>query len=999
MATFFLLTGLALIVQHRLRNISDHHIIQSENVALGRSANVFQDHIEGVLRDLLSMKALVDDRLHYAHGDWDADLAKKGVLSDFARFIKSHHRYEWIRLLSLEGMELVSVTHSSDPNEKWVAINMSDSALKDVGQTSWVKKLQATPPEQIDISSFEFDSKKNEQPQNSIMRVGIPISYEKHNLGFIAIDMLGGKLLKKLQKQYEDVPGIFLMLDSSGNWLVAPEGQKSKTSGLDNKKIVSVFKTDPNIAEKVFSSKNNFFYTSDGLYTFTTIDIPADFLDEQGVRISNISLGSLHYKLIRFLPASELEAIAWKSSGLIWGIYILLVIILLPMVWYLGRSVRKRWQTERDLLTLAQRLQDSQEFGGIGCWEWNSETSEVWWSDEVYRLYGYQPGEVKPSMELVKKHLPAKDFRALFQKGLYTLKTGAAYELDHTVTQTDGRMMTLHVQGRPEKNTSGRGLKLVGTIQDITPLLKSTEEINKARMLLNSVLNSTPNGIGAFRSVRDQKGKVIDFEFTHANNAVKSITGHDPKTLPGKRLTEVFPKNLIDGLFDSYVRVVDTGEAFLTEHCYSQGGGNRWWLIMVVKLLDGIVITISDISERKRTEWELVRAKEEAEAADEAKSQFLAVMSHEIRTPMNGVIGYGNLLVDTDLTDEQKEFLSVINSSGLALLRIIDDILDYSRIESGRLYLEESYFDPSNTVLLVCNLVSLTAMKKDVSVESDIADDVPRFMKGDEGRLRQVLLNLMGNAVKFTSSGSVKASFRVQSQSDDMQILEFTVEDSGIGIRDDQIVRLFKPFSQADSTMTRRYGGTGLGLSICKKLVEIMGGTIQVSSKFGYGSKFTFTITSKLTQNIGDSRTSSISDRTKNADLALNHDMALMIAEDDRISAKLMQTILTRMGFSGNVVRNGREAVEAYKASPPDLIFMDMQMPEMDGVTATREIRKLEAQGSKHVFIAALTANALDVEKEKCLDAGMDAYLTKPINKEDLMEVLRQASAASHACA
>ena len=610
-------------------------------------------------------------------------------------------------------------------------------------------------------------------------------------------------------------------------------------------------------------------------------------------------------------------------------------------------------------------------------------------------------------------------YREQIQRRIQGHTALVAYQREYA--HEDGSKITVEVHEELLRNKDGAiaGMRMASI--DVTERKNSEEAAYQNAAELRALFQAFPD---LFLRL-DQSETVLD-----AKGGQHSDTFLGADKFLGRNLQDLLPAGVLAPVREAQHRVRQSNAMEMVEFAIEDQLGQQTYEMRLLPLnWDEWIAVVRNITALKASEQrlkdntqELEQKNEELEkalaAAREAtrmKSRFLANMSHEIRTPMNGVLGMTDFLLGTGLSEEQQEYAEAIKRSADSLLALIEDILDLSRVEAGKLRLDRSDFALQSTIAETASIFALQARAKGLEFVSNISPGLPEYAVGDPGRLRQVLTNLLGNAIKFTERGQVVLKAEVVSQVRDAIQLKFTVQDSGIGIPPGEQGRLFDAFTQVDESNTRKYGGTGLGLAISRQLVELLGGEIGVGSEPGKGSKFWFTAsfgkskrpsTAARAGNQPDSalhptpapRVAAVKSQTGTAQRATGpalvskgppsqKSMRILLAEDNEINQRIALRLLQKLGLSADAVVNGREAVEALEKRRYDLVLMDCQMPDMDGFEATAVIRQREG-GSRHQTICALTANAMDGDRERCLAAGMDNYISKPLGLEKLRQAL-----------
>ncbi len=584
----------------------------------------------------------------------------------------------------------------------------------------------------------------------------------------------------------------------------------------------------------------------------------------------------------------------------------------------------------------------------------------------------------------------AEEYLAQFQSAMSETK---AFRAEGRVRRGDGVWRWMASYAEPRWSPGRVCLGYVGLSLDITDRKQAEQEVRSSEEKFRQLAEN----IRELFWMKNAAGT----EMLYVSPAYEHIWGRNCDDLyrnPMEWLAAVEPEDR-DSAFCASRKQLE-GDPIVSEYRIRTPQGEVKWVrdrAFPVRDQEGRVLRVAgiaeDVTEEKEAETAMRQAKEAAEAANRAKSEFLANMSHEIRTPMNGVIGMAGLLLETELTGEQRQYAEIVRASGASLLSVINDILDFSRIEAGKMELEIANFDLRNTLEDITGLMRPGAREKGLALASRIGPEVPVRLQGDYGRLRQVLLNLVGNAIKFTACGEVTTEVSLERREESAVVLRFLVRDSGIGIPLCRQFDIFSPFTQVDGSTTRKYGGTGLGLAISRQLVELLGGRIGVVSEPGKGSEFWFTAVFE-TQSGDSSEPVAVAesdDEVSPCSLPGHCAGRILLAEDNIINQQVALAILEKLGYRADAVANGREAVASLQKIPYDLVLMDCQMPEMNGYEATACIRNPRSGvRNPQVPIIAVTAHAMNGDREKCLAAGMDDYIAKPVIHSVLAAMLRK---------
>jgi PAS domain S-box-containing protein len=645
------------------------------------------------------------------------------------------------------------------------------------------------------------------------------------------------------------------------------------------------------------------------------------------------------------------------------------------------QDITERKHMEQSLRESEERLHLALEAAQMGVWELRLGDKSTIRSLEHDRIFGYETLLPQWTYEMFLDHVMPEDRQKVDSKFRNAVTNGTAWHFECRIKGANGAIRWIEAQGRRVPGEEKEQDRMVGVVADITARKRAEEALRLSRDTLQAVLDAAPAGV----VVADAAGGILFASAETQRIFGGPVTGdaHGPaggyhlcmpdgspiapgelplsQALAGQEVTE--REILIKRADGSYIFILASATPLRTAAGQPQGA----------------ITVFHDITDFKRAAEELKHAKAAAEEATRAKSEFLAKMSHEIRTPMTVFMAAVEHLLQIDRNPERRHLLGMADQSGQRLRTLIDGILDLSRIEARKVVIDEMPFDVRATVGAAVDLFTLTAREKNLRLETDVAPDTPEVVTGDPDKIGQVLINLIGNAVKFTYQGEVRVCVHPRGD-----FLEFAVADTGIGIPEEKQNLLFQSFSQLNNSETGRFGGSGLGLAISKGLVELMSGEIYVQSRAAQGSVFTFTIPLRVAETPAVPPA-----EAPTGDVEVHSTARILLAEDDPMIREMISLMLAQHGLHPDTAESGRQAVEKWQDGGDfDLIFMDLQMPDMDGMEATRAIRQMETKERKRPCIIGLTGHARREIKEECLGAGMDRVLTKPVKLQELLSAL-----------
>lgn len=648
----------------------------------------------------------------------------------------------------------------------------------------------------------------------------------------------------------------------------------------------------------------------------------------------------------------------------------------------------QRERLVRDLLEVRERYELVVRASRDGVWDHDVIRDTVFCSPRALEILDLAQEQVSAELFSWRRRVHPEDAERVQQAMADAKRERRPYSVEFRWRLRDGGWRWIKVRAAAQQLGDGTAVRTVGSIVDIGGRKASEAELRRVGQLLAASQQLAK--VGGWQLDLGTR----DFLWTEEAFEIHDLP-RDSAALSFEAVLAMYPREAARLLAGAVEGSVQHGNPFSVEMELMSPTGRVVWVHWTGKPIaergrpTRLVGAVQDVTERRLAAQELHAAKEAAEAASRAKSAFLATMSHEIRTPMNAVLGYASLLGETELDARQRDHLKVLEQSGEALLRILDDVLDYAKIEAGRLDLERIPFRPAQLLDDAVAVLRARADAKGIELSWQARNELPEVLLGDPGRLRQIVLNLLGNAVKFTEVGAVRMVAEWRGS-----LLRVEVADTGIGIAEEQRQLLFREFSQADSSTRRRFGGTGLGLAICRRLVVMMRGSIGVDSEAGRGSTFWFEapllLGTPAMLERGTTKAVELTDRGWPGGMRPR----VLLVEDNDVNRRLAGSFLAGLDCEVSTATNGREAVDLYATQDFSLVLMDCLMPEMDGFEATRAIRAREQDSGRRCPIVALTANAMPGDRRRCLAAGMDDFLSKPFRKADLQLMLRRWVAA-----
>ncbi|MBR9973218.1 PAS domain-containing protein [Magnetospirillum sulfuroxidans] len=1001
---------------------SDLDRIATQRANLVRSGMVkLGDTLRVPLHHLLS---LPNERQVRAAIEMPTPTTLAGMAEGLLTLLQRNPQYDQARWLDERGQERVRIERGAYGGAPVV---VPATKLQNKADRTYFTKTAEQDIGTVYTSEFDLnvENGKIEVPFKPALRIATPVADRTGTRrGIIIVNILGQPALDAFNRVVNADDNHVMLLNQGGYWLSSPDAGDSW--GFMFGRTETFATRYPEIWKRITQAETGQILDASGLWNWQTVTA------ETAGRAGANRQDEPYWRVVSHLPADKITAVILGTAVVAASITLSLLIIVGIMSWQLAARSRLRLEAlearakaeaeaeerQRKLVELerAQRVSatlnaivDSSEDAVISKTLDGVITS---WNPGAERLFGFAADEaIGRAMTILFPRDMEHEERQILER----LAKGEAVSHFETVRRhKDGHLIPVSVTISPIRDAEGRVVGASKIARDISEAKKIQAELERHRAHLESLVDqrtaqlSQTNDLLCLRdkfitTVTDNLPGMVgywdrDLRCRFANRAYVEWFGKPSQQILGRSMHELLGEAFCQES-QPLITAVLAGETQQFERSVTTASGaSHFVLAYYIPDFDGdsvigFFVLVTNVTPIKQAEVELRTANEklsaayaETKAADLAKSQFLANMSHEIRTPMNAILGFAEVLrQDSEISPKSARYVQTILHSAQALLAIINDILDVSKLESGKFALEVVSFHLPNALADVLNLVEQRAAENSLQIVMEYDVGLPVRVMGDPTRLRQVILNLVGNAIKFTPKGGVHITIQAAEQP---EMMHFCVTDTGIGMTAEQLSKVFQPFSQADASTTRRFGGTGLGTTISKQIVEMMQGRIWAESEYGKGAAFHFTAhlpaapegMKCLYEDGGASTVGYVSPRL----------FKVLLAEDIEVNATLAMLRLREQGHQVDWVKTGREAVAAYEADSYDLVLMDVMMPDMDGLEATRRIRALEAQGGPPISILALTASVMREDNEKCIAAGMDGIEAKPIDFGRLFATIEQ---------